>query len=87
VCGRASCSVQVLAQVAPQSSETSQLGDRLQFEWRKAMSIVLKDNLLFQWRKVGGDKCTKERKEGSERIKMQKKVFCVRCQFTFSTST
>jgi hypothetical protein len=85
VCGRASCSVQVLAQVAPQSSETSRLGDRLQFEWRKATSIVLKDNLLFQWRKVGGDKC--ERKEGSERMKVEKKVFCVRCQWTFSTST
>lgn len=62
MCGRASCSVQVLAHVAPQSSEKSRLRDHLRFEWRKATLIVLKDNLLFQWRKVGGDKCTKGRK-------------------------
>lgn len=48
MCGRASCSVQLLAQVAPQSSETCRLRDRLQFEWRKATLIVLKGSLLFQ---------------------------------------
>jgi len=67
LCGRASCSVQVPEQVAPQSSETSWLRDRVRFEWKKATLIFFEDNLLIQWRKVGGDNY--ERKEGRKAVK------------------